>query len=118
MTSLADLLTGMQVEQLPFVGSAPYPSGEPKGEAIWFSANGDAIFTLGENLSRSVNVPLFRYPRLSRRPPPAFSISVSDGALSAGPQPAAIFFNEGPVESWRHGFFTAGELSDPALEET
>ena len=117
-TSLADLLTGTQVEQLPFVGSAPYPSGEPKGEAIWFSANGDAIFTLGENLSRSVNVPLFRYPRLPRRPPPAFSISVSDGALSAGPQPAVIFFNEGPVESWRHGFFTAGELSDPALEET
>ncbi len=117
-TSLAALLTGRQVEQLPFVGSDPYPAGEPKGEAIWFSANGDAICTLGENLSRSASVPLFRYPRLPRLPPPAFSISVSDGALIAGPQPAAIFFNEGPVESWRHGFFTVAELSNPALEET
>lgn len=117
-TSLADLLTGRQVEELPFVGSAPYPLGEPKGEAIWFSANGDAIFTLGENLSRSVNVPLFEYPRLSRQPPPAFSISVSDGALSTGPQSAAIFFNEGPVESWRHGFFSVAELRNPVMEQT
>ena len=116
--SLADLLTGMQVEELPFVGSAPYPFGEPKGEAIWFSASGNAICTLGENLSRSVSVPLFRYPRLTRQSPPAFSISVSDGALSTGPQAAAVFFNEGPVEAWRHGFFTVDELSNPAMEET
>ena len=116
--SLADLLTGRQVEELPFVGSSPYPFGEPKGEAIWFSANGDAIFTLGENLSRSVSVPLFEYPRLARQSAPAFSISVSDGALSTGPQSAAIFFNEGPIESWRHGFFSVAELRNPAMEQT
>ncbi len=117
-TSLAGLLTGFHVEQLPFVGPAAYPFGEPKGEAIWFSANGDAISTLGENLSGAANVPLFRYRRLPPFPLPAFSISVSDGVLSDGPHPAVVFFNEGPVEMWRHGFFTAGELSDPALETT
>ncbi len=115
-TSLADLLTGNQMQELPFVGVGPYPDGDPKGEAICFSATGDALFTVGENLSGSSVVSLFRYPSLPDPSPPAFSITVSDGVLTDGPHPATVHFNQQPIEEWRLRYFPEADLNDPEKE--
>lgn len=115
--SIADLLTGNVIEELPFVG-ARLPDGEPVGETICFSSSADAYFTIGERSSGATNVPLFRYRRLSPDSPPAFTITVSDGALEDGPRPATILFNAEPMKVWRHQYFSSEELADPELESS
>lgn len=116
-TSIAELLTGDTIEELPFVGTS-YPGGEPIGEAICFSSGGDAYFTIGETADAGTDNPLFRYRRLPPNSPPAFAISVSDGALSDGPHAATVSFNARPMAIWRAQHFSAAELGDPALEDS
>ena len=116
-TTIADLLTGDSIEELPFVGFDA-PGGEPVGESICFSPSANSFFTIGETSGGSPPIPLFRYRRLPPNSPPAFSISVSDGVLSDGPHPATILFNAGSRELWQHEHFTAGELDDPGLESS
>lgn len=116
-TSIAELLTGDVIEQLPFVGTR-YPEGEPVGEAICFTTSADAFFTVGETSGGAAVIPLFRYRRLPPNSPPAFNITVSDGALEDGPHPATVLFNAQPLEIWRHQNFTNEELADAELEAT
>jgi hypothetical protein len=115
--SIADLLTGSTIEELPFFG-ARVPGGEPKGEAICFSASADAYFTIGERASGATEIPMFRYRRLAPDSPPAFAVTVSDGALEEGPRLATILFNAQPMEIWRHQHFSIEELADPNLESS
>lgn len=113
--SIADLLTGSAIEELPFFG-ARVPGGEPKGEAICFSANADAYFTIGERVSGATEISMFRYRRLGPNSPPKFAVTVSDGILEDGPRPAKVLFNAEPMKIWRHHHFSIEELADPNLE--
>ena len=115
--SIADLLTGSAIEELPFFG-ARVPGGEPKGEAVCFSASADAYFTIGERVSGVTDISMFRYQRLAPESPPRFAITVSDGILEEGPWPAKILFNAEPMEIWRHQHFSIEELADPNLESS
>jgi hypothetical protein len=112
--SIADLLTGSAIEELPFFG-ARIPGGEPKGEAICFSASADAYFTIGERVSGATEISMFRYQRLGPNSPPKFAVTVSDGILEDGPRRAKILFNAEPMEIWRHHHFSIEELADPNL---
>jgi hypothetical protein len=114
-TSIADLLTGSAVEELPFVGTA-FPGGEPVGESIAFDATGDGFFTVGESWLSAGTNPMFYYPRLAPGALPAFSVTVSDGLQSDGPHAADILFNAPPREIWNRQHFSNAELGDPALE--
>ncbi|MDG1151481.1 MAG: cadherin-like domain-containing protein [Akkermansiaceae bacterium] len=115
--SIADLLTGSTIEELPFFG-ARVPGGEPKGEAVCFSSSADAYFTIGERVSGAPEISMFRYRRLAPDSPPKFAITVSDGILDEGPRPAKILFNAEPMEIWRHHHFSIEELADPNLESS
>ena len=115
--SIADLLTGSTIEELPFFG-ARVPGGEPKGEAVCFSSSADAYFTIGERVSGAPEISMFRYRRLAPDSPPKFAITVSDGILEEGPRPAKILFNAEPMEIWRHHHFSIEELADPNLESS
>ena len=115
--SIADLLTGTEIEELPFVGTGSL-DGEPVGEAICFSSSSDAFFTVGEKAFWAPEIPMFRYRRLLPNSPPAFSITVSDGTLEDGPRPATILFNAEPMEIWRHQHFSREELADLELESS
>lgn len=112
--SIADLLTGSAIEELPFFG-ARIPGGEPKGEAICFSVSADAYFTIGERVSGATEISMFRYQRLGPNSPPKFAVTVSDGILEDGPRRAKILFNAEPMEIWRHHHFSIEELADPNL---
>ncbi len=110
-TSIADLLVGDQVEEIPSIGIS-LPGGEPIGESICFDAAGDGFFTIGETPGGAASNPLFYYRRLPPGAPPTFSVSVSDGTLSDGPYAATTLVDPAPMEIWLHQHFGPGELAD------
>ncbi|MFT4546628.1 MAG: hypothetical protein ACI9MB_000571, partial [Verrucomicrobiales bacterium] len=113
-TPIATMLTGSEIEALPFVGFGK----EPIGEAICFSADGDGYYTVGEKPNASIELPLYYYPRLPPDAAPRFSVTVSDGDLSDGPHEALIILADSPKDAWRQSHFAPEELGNPDLESS
>jgi hypothetical protein len=110
--SLVDLLTGAEAEDLPADDLRI-----SQWESIGFSADGSRLFSIAEDESGAQGVQFLAYSRLPEDAPAAFSVTVSDGALSDGPHPVTITSVLTPsFEQWRATQFSPAELDDPGLE--